>query len=160
ESNQRRRVTIVTSDHGDLGGAHGLPFKGPALYEELVRVPLVITGLPGFTAGECSNRLASHIDIVPTLAQVAEIQWPEPMAGMALTRRSEREAVRFEYYGKQFNRFPIRGIRTTQFKYTHYTDTSEYELYDLACDPNELTNLANDDRYRNIREELNANLIR
>jgi arylsulfatase A-like enzyme len=51
-------ITIFTTDHGDLSGAHGLPYKGPAMYEELVRVPLVVSW-PGRVRAARADALVS-----------------------------------------------------------------------------------------------------
>ena len=65
-----RSLIVFTSEHGDLGGAHGLPYKGPAMYEELIRVPLVISWPDQILVGE-SDALVSSIDLLPTLCDLA-----------------------------------------------------------------------------------------
>jgi arylsulfatase A-like enzyme len=143
-------VTVFSSDHGDLGGAHGLPYKGPVMYEELIRVPLVIAW-PGRIRSARSNALVSLIDLLPTLCDLAAIRAPAGLDGLSLRplleRRSAqdaawpREMVFAQYYGKQSWRVPIRMVRTARWKYVRYAGYGE-ELYDLAADPGELRNLA------------------
>jgi arylsulfatase A-like enzyme len=139
-------VTIFTSDHGDLGGAHGLPFKGPAMYEELVRVPLVISW-PGRIRAGRSDALVSLLDMLPTLAALTGLAAPAGLDGLSLQplldRRADRvrDMVFSEYYGKQAWRVPIRMVRTERWKYVRYLTDGE-ELYDLQTDPGELRNLA------------------
>ena len=60
--------TIVefTSDHGEMGGAHGLRGKGPFAYEESIHVPLIIRHPDVQGGGQCVS-LTSHIDLVPSL---------------------------------------------------------------------------------------------
>jgi arylsulfatase A-like enzyme len=147
-------ITVFSTDHGDLGGSHGLPYKGPAMYEELVRVPLVISW-PGRLRPARSDALVSLIDLLPTLCDLAGVPAPEGIDGISLrpvldgrTRqpfdsRGAREMVFAEYYGKQSWRVPIRMVRTAQWKYVRYLHYGE-ELYDLAADPGELRNLARD----------------
>ncbi len=139
-------VTIFSSDHGDLGGAHGLPYKGPAMYEELVRVPLVISW-PGRIRAGRSDALVSLIDVLPTLCALTGVTPPADLDGLSLQplldRRADRvrDMVFAEYYGKQAWRVPIRMVRTDRWKYVRYLTDGE-ELYDLESDPGELRNLA------------------
>jgi choline-sulfatase len=159
-------LVVFSSDHGDLGGAHGLPFKGPAMYEELVRVPLVISW-PGKVSPAVSNALVSNLDILPTLCEAAGIKPPGDIDGRSLlpiligkTQISNwRDAVFVEYYGKQDWRVPIRMIRTASWKYVRYLHYGE-ELYDLAGDPHELRNLASSKEHDAKRKELGARLDR
>jgi len=143
-------ITVFSSDHGDLGGAHGLPYKGPVMYEELIRVPLVIAW-SGRVRTTRADALVSLIDLLPTLCDLTGVRAPSGVDGLSLrpileprTSRREpwrREMVFGEYYGKQAWRVPIRMVRTARWKYVRYLGYGE-ELYDLAADPGELRNLA------------------
>jgi arylsulfatase A-like enzyme len=141
-------MTVFSADHGDLGGAHGLPYKGPAMYEELVRIPLVISW-PGRIRAARSDALVSLIDVLPTLCDLAGLPVPKDIDGLSLRAVLEqrapqvREIVFGEYYGKQSWRVPIRMVRTARWKYVRYLGYGE-ELYDLSSDPGELRNLARD----------------
>jgi arylsulfatase A-like enzyme len=154
-------ITIFTSDHGDLGGAHGLPYKGPAMYEELVRVPLVVSW-PGRIRAARSDALVSLIDLLPTLCDLTGVPAPGGIDGLSLRPVLEQRASRVrdfvfaEYYGKQSWRVPIRMVRTERWKYVRYARYGD-ELYDLATDPGELRNRAREsdaapDRLRLERE--------
>jgi arylsulfatase A-like enzyme len=151
-------ITIFTTDHGDLGGAHGLPYKGPAMYEELVRVPLVISW-PGRIRAARSDALVSLIDLLPTLCDLTRAPLPDGVDGLSLrpvleqTMPGGREMVFAEYYGKQAWRVPIRMVRTARWKYVRYLGYGE-ELYDLAADPGELRNLAREERGKSERARL------
>ena len=142
-------ITVFSTDHGDLGGAHGLPYKGPAMYEELVRIPLVISW-PGRIRAARSDALVSLIDLLPTLCDLTGVPPPADVDGLSLrpvltpSPRSAprvREMVFAEYYGKQSWRVPIRMVRAARWKYVRYLGYGE-ELYDLDADPGELRNLA------------------
>ena len=154
----RNRVTIFSSDHGDLSGSHGLPFKGPAMYEELVRVPLAISWPEKIRSGR-SEALVSLIDVLPTLCDLTGVRAPEGVDGLSLRQvlegRSQRvrDMVFGEYYGKQSWRVPIRMVRTSQWKYVRYLEYGE-ELYDLEADPGELRNLAGEPRAAAERARL------
>jgi arylsulfatase A-like enzyme len=142
------RITVFSSDHGDLGGAHGLPYKGPAMYDELVRVPLVISW-PGRIRAARADALVSLIDLLPTLCDLADVPPPGDVDGLSLRPILEqrapqvRDMVFAEYYGKQSWRVPIRMVRTDRWKYVRYLGYGD-ELYDVVADPGELRNLAAD----------------
>ena len=59
-------IVIFTSDHGEMGGSHGLRHKGPFMYRENLNVPLVVRH-PDGNKGQSSNALFSSIDLAPTL---------------------------------------------------------------------------------------------
>ncbi len=59
-------IVILTSDHGEMGGAHGLRHKGPFMYRENINVPLAIR-VPGGNKGTVSKSLFSALDLAPTL---------------------------------------------------------------------------------------------
>jgi arylsulfatase A-like enzyme len=151
-------ITVFSTDHGDLGGAHGLPYKGPAMYEELVRVPLVISW-PGRIRPARSDALVSLIDLLPTLCDLAGVEAPGGIDGLSLRPVVEgragkvREMVFAEYYGKQAWRVPIRMVRTARWKYVRYLGYGE-ELYDMDADPGELRNLAREPRAAPERADL------
>ena len=72
-------IIVFTSDHGELGGAHGLHGKGPFAYEEGIHIPLIVRH-PDVRGGQTCRALTSHIDIVPTLLS---------MAGVSESRRGD-----------------------------------------------------------------------
>ena len=81
-----RTVVIVTSDHGEAFGEHGLYRHGFELWEELIRVPLVVY-VPGATPRRIAVR-RSAIDIVPTILELYGLPAPEgekpPLHGVSL----------------------------------------------------------------------------
>ncbi|MGK0221280.1 MAG: arylsulfatase A-like enzyme [Limisphaerales bacterium] len=63
-------IVVYTSDHGELAGAHGLRQKGPFIYKENLRVPLLIRH-PDLPGGNQRTEAASAVDLVPTLLGLA-----------------------------------------------------------------------------------------
>ncbi len=61
-----RTVVVYTSDHGEMGGAHGLRGKGPFMYQENLKVPFVVQH-PDVAGGKQSAALGCAVDLVPTL---------------------------------------------------------------------------------------------
>ena len=147
-----KTVAVYTTDHGDALGEHGLPFKGPFQYDELCRIPLWISA-PGRLKNGDRNDLVMQIDLAPTLAELANIQWPTKQSGMSLLRPTGRNEVFLEYYAKQKWANPFSTIRTRSHKLNVYESGSR-ELYDLAKDPHELTNLAGAHAIQKVEAEL------
>lgn len=151
-------VFVFTSDHGDALGEHGLPFKGPFMYEENIRIPLLIAA-PGLRKGE-RNDMVTQADVAPTVASLAGLSWPTAVAGVDLAkRRSGRDGVFLEYYAKQKWVNPIRTFRGRRWKLNWYNSGNQ-ELYDLAADPHETRNLAREAAYEKVRREIEARIER
>ncbi|WP_297519278.1 sulfatase-like hydrolase/transferase [uncultured Clostridium sp.] len=67
-------IIIFTSDHGDLGGSHGGLFeKWYQAYEETTHVPLIIHNPKLFDHYQCTDAITSHVDLLPTLLSLANI---------------------------------------------------------------------------------------
>jgi glucosamine-6-phosphate deaminase len=145
----RSTVVAYTTDHGDALGEHGLPFKGPFMYEELVRIPLILSG-PGVGGGRRSD-LVTQAGIGLMLARAAGLRWPGNAASPS------RDAVFLEYYAKQKWVNPIRTIRTRRWKLNWY-DSGNKELYDLVADPHEKVNRAGETQVANIQSQLERRL--
>jgi arylsulfatase A-like enzyme len=151
-------VVTYTSDHGDTLGEHGLAYKGPFMYEPLIRIPLVISAPGILPPGRIRQDMATLADVAPTLASMAGLSWPGKVSGRDLARDDRGpDAVLLEYYAKQKHVNPIRCIRTRHWKLNLY-DRGNRELYDLAEDPNELRNLAGVPAYERVERDLERRL--
>jgi arylsulfatase A-like enzyme len=161
-------LILATSDHGDMDGQHGMVWKGPLMYEHMMRVPLIIRMPDSQRPSSCpseTNFLCVNVDLPPTLADFARAPMPEcdgHSLKPILTGKGvapERDAVVGQYYSKQKWINPIRMLRTSEFKYTRYQVHGE-ELYNLQEDPQELRNLADDPSYADAKAQLSAKLDR
>ena len=142
-------VVIATSDHGDMLGDRGSFFK-MSFFERSARVPLIMAG-PG-VSNRCVPNVCSHLDLLPTLLDIATDGrgWPE--LGAAPAGRSLWEVASGgaddtgestgEYMG-ELTSHPIFMIRRGRHKYIH-CDSDPPLLYDVHADPLERTNLAAD----------------
>ena len=144
-------ILAYTSDHGDALGEHGLPFKGPFMYEELIRIPMIVKAQGRIRAGE-RDELTTQADLPRLIAMLAGL-------GGLLRPELTRDAVFLEYYAKQKWVNPIRTIRTRRFKLNWY-DRGNRELYDLLKDPHETNNLAADADFASVRKDLENRLNR
>jgi arylsulfatase A-like enzyme len=162
---EKSTIVVFSSDHGDHCGGHGLPFKGPAMYDELVRIPLAISYPGRIAPGLRLQNLTVNVDLLPTVCQLAGLPAPKGIHGRSLVpllqgeRIPWRDYVIGEYYSKQRWVNPIRMVRTTNWKYTRYRKWGE-ELYDLVNDPGELNNLAQGDAHTAVKQKLSDTLDR
>jgi len=65
-------IVIFTSDHGEMGGAHGLRGKGPFAYEEAIHLPLIVKH-PDVKGGQQCQALTGHVDLVPTILSMCGV---------------------------------------------------------------------------------------
>ncbi|MBT3194375.1 MAG: sulfatase-like hydrolase/transferase [Verrucomicrobia bacterium] len=161
-------IIIVTSDHGDMDTQHKLIFKGPFMYEHMMRVPLMIR-VPRAFSTLAPRRIKEtdvvNVDIVPTIRDFCSL--PSRNAhGLSLAplfskpeHYTPRDFVIGQYYSKQKWVNPIRMIRTGDYKLNRHIPWGD-ELYDLKHDPHELTNLADDPHYADIKRDLETKLDR
>lgn len=155
---------IATSDHGDMDGQHRLIYKGPFMYEHMMRVPLIIRPPASDNKLTATADLYTvNVDLVPTIADFAGVAIPgtdgislAPLIN-GLQNVSERPFVVGQYYSKQKWINPIRMIRTKRYKYNRYREHGE-ELYDMLQDPTELVNIAPDTGSQDVRKELESTL--
>jgi arylsulfatase A-like enzyme len=154
---------VFTSDNGYFQGEHRI-LSGKSLpYEPSVRVPLLIRG-PGIPAGVRSAEPVINVDLAPTFAAIAGARPRRVVDGRSLlpfARSPERRSARpvlleggpTPRNGRRFPAPPYRGIIAGEYKYVVYADGSR-ELYDLAHDPDELRNRADDPAYAAIERRL------
>jgi arylsulfatase A-like enzyme len=148
-------VVVLFSDHGFHLGEKQRWAKR-TLWETSTRVPMIVAG-PGAPAGQRSNRPVGLIDIYPTLLDLTGIERAAHLEGRSLTPLLADPAA-------EWNR-PIRtsfgkgnyAVRSNRWRYIRYADGSE-ELYDRANDPRERHNLAEKDKYDNIKARLREHL--
>jgi arylsulfatase A-like enzyme len=133
---------FVTSDHGEEFLDHGDFLHGRTLYQELVRVPLLVLG-PGIPAGVRTREPVSLVDLVPTISALLGIPAPDGVDGRDLSAlwrepdgvASERSLFYeadswFDNTSRNFR----RAVRKGRYK-LHYDDLAEsLELYDLERD--------------------------
>lgn len=162
-------LLVFTSDHGEMLTAHQMTGKGAAMYEEITRVPLIIEQPDQAGAGTTRSTLVSHIDLLPTLLDLAGLERPPILEGrsfapvLAGTEDDERAAViefnRYEIEHDSFGGYqPIRCIVGGPYKLVINLMTGD-ELYHLGDDPAEIDNLIDDARHAEARDALHDRLL-
>lgn len=154
-------LIIVSADHGENLGDHGLMGHKWCLYDTLLRVPLIIRCPSCFPPATTIDDQVQLVDIFPTLLDSLGIQekgirdhlqgfslLPDKVAKrprkFAVAERAGRSWERTfrRYPGFDYTQFErdLKAIRTTRFKYIWSSD-GKHELYDIATDPAESQNL-------------------
>jgi arylsulfatase A-like enzyme len=148
---------VVTSDHGEFLGERGQVFKdhrGTLLYDDLVRVPLVFTPPASWLARTDTTPPArwpdpvQHVDVLPTVADLAGIPVPGGLAGRGLRDHAAgRVPVAERWALSEASGGRSAAFRFGRFKYIHDPRDPLQQLYDLSTDPGERRNLAGDPAY-------------
>ena len=159
-------VVIYTSDHGDMLYSHSLTQKGPAMYEEITHIPLIIKG---FGKGLADPHPVSHINLAPTIFDVFGIPKAKTFEGGSIYQELLTGQRTNDYVFMEFGRYevdhdgfggyqPIRCAYDGRFKLViNLMGTDEF--YDLREDPQEMENLIQDPSLRTHRERLHQALL-
>jgi arylsulfatase A-like enzyme len=148
---------ILTADHGEMGGSHGL-FKKSQFYDPALRVPVACVFPNRVRAGTRDDEhLVSGVDIPATILDYAGI---EPMPRMTIARSLrpllEGNPVEWRDYvvaESTISRTPYRTVRTRDFKAIFYPDGGT-ALYNMREDPLEMRNLSTDPGYAKTLGDL------
>lgn len=84
----RRLVIVVTADHGEYFGEHGLAQHVVGLHEPVLRVPLVVNGLPGAPVGVIKEPV-QLVDLTASILSWARVSSPPSLAGVPLPERPQ-----------------------------------------------------------------------
>ena len=133
-------VVVFTSDNGFLQGEHRFHRGKRELWEESVRVPMMVRG-PGFEPGTVAPQNTANIDLAPTILRTAGAEHAghkidgRPLQPLAADRSRARDRVMLLENGIHGS----RAIRTRGWVYIKHTRGQE--LYDLRRDPYQMKSL-------------------
>ncbi len=156
---EENTVVIFTSDQGlAVGGRHGLMGK-QNLYEHF-KSPLVLAG-PGIPHGK-SAALVYLFDLFPTICELVGAKPPEAVEGKSLLPIVDGWQTKLRDWLFCAYRDCQRMVRDERWKLIQYraAGSNNTQLFDLAHDPDELQNLAEDDRFTAERERLKKLMLR
>lgn len=150
-------IIIRTADHGELGLSHGMREKAYTVYEEMIHIPFIVSNPILFPNPQTTHAFYSHVDLVPTLAELAGIpkywQYGKGVSvGPVIKNPSQtvQDSILFAFDDTFF--LPadtpgshIRAIREGDWTYAVYYSEDgshfEFEMYNLKHDPKQLYNL-------------------
>lgn len=158
-------VVFFSTDHGGFVGAHRLADKGPMMYDDIYRIPLVARWPHVTRPGSTCGAMVTLMDLMPTFLEIAGATIPPHVVGRSLVPLLKGqvpadwpEEVYLQFHGHHFP-YPQRGIRTRTHKLV-VNPPDVNELYDLTDDPHELHNVYEDSRYAEVRRDLLHRLYR
>ena len=165
---EKDTLVIFTADHGDMQGGHGMYDKvSYSMYEETTRVPLLLR-LPGrIPAGRTLQTQAGSCDVSPTILDYLGLPESDGVAGRSLRPFidgeedlgrpifAERDRAA---WGEGGERHFQRLIRTLEWKYCYHS-VGESQLFSLAEDPGETTNLINERSARATKRRMHSDLV-
>ncbi len=140
---------IITADHGEGLGDHGEEEHGLFLYDEVMRVPLLVKLPDGQGGGSRRSDHVQHIDLLPTIAAIAAVAPPAGLRGrnlMPLLDGSGTITPQGIYAEALYARYHFGWSELTSLTDERYRfiQAPREELYDLEQDPDERTNLITD----------------
>lgn len=179
-------LVIFWSDHGEMAGSHRLQSKGPFMYHDNIHVPLVMRWPGRIAAGVQESALSQTVDFFPTLLDLVGIENPcQGRSGHSLAPLITGDGV-FEpnphvmmswgySNGSDFMQLAglgpvpeftapmmLHALYDGRYKIGRYFDVTtpdvEYEMYDLANDPDEMMNLAGEPGYAALETEMRDKL--
>lgn len=157
-------MIIFVADHGISLGSHGFSGK-QTMYEEGIRLPMLVYHPQLKRAGKTNANLVSLIDLLPTMCAAAKVTIPDSVEGQSLLgfyqgdNSKARTEIYSAFHSPERHRMVSRMVRESRYKLIHNRLTDEEELYDLEKDPRELKNLATDKAHVEARDRLRKKLL-
>jgi arylsulfatase A-like enzyme len=176
-------VMVYGSDQGFFLGDHGW-FDKRFMYEESIRMPFLVSYPRSVPAGTTHTGIVSNVDVAPTLLEAAGLSphprmqgrsfWPD----IAGNRDSEppHDGLYYRYWMHDDRSHHVGahyGLRTDRYCLVYFYNDGlgvpgcsderyppEWELYDLAVDPDQVRNVADDPTYASVRADLERRLSR
>jgi choline-sulfatase len=167
-------IVVYTSDHGEMGGEHGI-YQKFCMFDPAVKVPLMVSYPPSIPQGKVTEALTEYFGLYPTLSDLAGLPAPDKTTVVDFDGACEQmDATSFaevlrhpEADGPDaiFSEHGLRSnlasylVRTEQFKYVHNAGGSCHEVYDLEHDPGEFHNLIDEAAYQSVVKDLHDRLV-
>ena len=138
-------LIVITASHGASLGSHGEARAGIFLYDETVRVPLLVKLPQNQDAGRRVRTKVPLVNIAPTILELSGVPVPSQMQGQSLTRIARGGVAeqpiysRSDFPAQAYGLSPVESWRAGKFLYIR---APKPELYDLSTDPAAALNLA------------------
>ncbi|MFT5441941.1 MAG: arylsulfatase A-like enzyme [Myxococcota bacterium] len=153
-------LVIVTSDHGEEMLDHDGFGHGESLFEEVIRVPLIVRFPGGEMAGTTVQSPVRLIDVVPTILEAVGVEVPEAMQGRGLKGSIDGSDVVERDVVASLARIPGKNLKSLtigEWKYIHdHLHPEADRLFNVVRDPSESKNLlsAESERAQRMRSRL------
>jgi choline-sulfatase len=154
-------IIVVTSDHGEMLGEHGMWFKR-TFYDQATKVPLIMSFPDHYSAGKRVNKIVSLADLSATLMKIGDVpecdDWISELDGDSFESllfgddENWKDEAICEYYGEGPIQ-PMVMLRKGRYKYV-YVHEHEPLLFDMEKDPYEVHNLAQLTEYKHSIDEF------
>jgi arylsulfatase A-like enzyme len=153
-------LVIVTADHGEAFFEHGNYAHGQTLFEEEIRVPLIVR-LPGQSQGKRVQSRVSLLDIYPTILDAAGMRAPARLAGVSLLPAARGEPMADRMIVAELDKRKIADRTLTWGRWKLYQKEKPdrgVRLFDLRDDPAERHDLSADepDRVEDLQRRWNT----
>jgi arylsulfatase A-like enzyme len=166
-------IIVYSSDNGFSHGEHRRPTNKALLYDEIIRVPLIIRG-PDIPKGETRDQLVNNLDLTASI-----LSWAGATSEYALDGRPLAPVIanadapwrtHLLVHGQSSDKLPqsiapdinrFSAVRTPHWVFARHKlegGASVEELYDMAADPWQLDNRSSDPAYRGVADALRASL--
>lgn len=172
-------ILVITADHGENFGEHGTWFEHTQLYEQSLRVPMVLRFPRELPRGLRVRSPVQEVDVFPTLVELAGYEYDGPLDGRSMVRKVENDVADYPVFAEDnilrdpalldYENYRVylpgvtgkwRMVRDGDYKLIYIPNPAgdEYELYDVALDPMETLNLMKQEPevFERLKETLHA----
>jgi arylsulfatase A-like enzyme len=143
-----KTVVVVTGDHGEGFGEHGIPFHGYHLYSPQTKVPMIYR-VPGLPPARRSTTPAGHVDIIPTLVNLAGGKPDPEMQGRSLVDvlggAADKDRIVYQQLSYENNNEKRAGASQQCHVIYNVSPDTSWEVYRVDRDPLETEDLAGDE---------------
>jgi arylsulfatase A-like enzyme len=160
-----KTIVVYTADHGEMMAEHGTWTKYVLGFDATVRVPMIIR-VPGGKVGKVAEELVGSIDLMPTLCELAGLDYPSKVQGRSMVSLVEGRSAEWRktifseigYPGKATGRVAL--ARTHTHKYVHHENRGDpyEELFDYTKDPWETRNEIDNAEYADVVAALKRDM--
>ncbi len=162
-------AVIFASDNGFMLGGHRTGIDKRVMWEESIRIPLIVRYPKLVKPGSRIKEMVLNIDVAPTLLDLGGVDIPDSMQGVSFApllagrQIAWRDCFLYEYFQEKDYApgiVTMQGVRTQRYKYIHYPELEDDidELYDLANDPLEMNNLFGQQGHRKLLKQMQGRL--